>query len=65
MIGYALAFPLDEVVRLVIILENAESALRQTGEYDFLSDQVQEKAEQIDGKIAQLQAALRESSPRS
>lgn len=61
MIGYTLAFPLDEVVRLVIILEQAELALRGEG-YAVLAGQIQEKAEFYDGKIAILQAALRNAS---
>lgn len=64
MIGYALAFPLEELVRLVVVLEAAESALGQTGEYPLLTQQIAEKAELYDGKIAILQASLRDSASR-
>lgn len=64
MIGYALAFPLDEVVRLVIILEQAEVALRLEG-YPVLAGQVRDKADFYDGKIAILQAALRDAAADS
>lgn len=63
MIGYALVISLDELLRLVIVLEQAESLCRAEG-FDVIANDLREKAEHYDGKIALLQAALRDPAPR-